>query len=386
RWTIRFLGDEHRMSPDLRAKLASLAASEPDSMVRSQLASSCQRWEAGQALAILGALARRDEDQHDPHIPSAIWWAVERQLRQDRDSVVSVFSDAGLQRAAIVRDFLHERIARALASGASDDDFAACARLLAAAPGDVQAGRIIAGLEQGLEGRRLECVPAPLAAPLARIWKLAQPAPGPALTRLPARLGSQGAAAAPESVRIAMLELLGQIARPKDMDFLCGTLGNAKAQAIELAAISALGHFDQPAIAEVLLARCGSGSPAVRDRSLALLCSRRAWAAALLDAVARGRIKPTELAPAHVQRIAQLADPALLDRLESLWGKVPRTGSPQKKQRIAEIRGLLPEGDKGSALRGKPLFKEHCAVCHKLFGDGESIGPDLTGADRGDLD
>src|SRR5262249_54934013 len=93
-----------------------------------------------------------------------------------------------------------------------------------------------------------------------------------------------------------------------------------------------------------------------------------------------------DLTPAHVQLIAQLSDPALLSRLEAAWGKVPRVGSPEKKKRIAEIRGLLPEGDKGSAARGKPLFRENCAVCHKLFGEGESIGPDLTGAERGDLD
>jgi putative heme-binding domain-containing protein len=61
-------------------------------------------------------------------------------------------------------------------------------------------------------------------------------------------------------------------------------------------------------------------------------------------------------------------------------------GSPEKKRRIAEIRGLLPEGDKGSAARGKPIFKENCAVCHKLFDEGESIGPELTGSERGDLD
>jgi putative heme-binding domain-containing protein len=70
----------------------------------------------------------------------------------------------------------------------------------------------------------------------------------------------------------------------------------------------------------------------------------------------------------------------------SLWGKVPRVGSPEKKRRIAEVRGLLPEGDKGNAARGKPIFKDNCAVCHKLFDDGETIGPELTGADRGNLD
>ena len=101
---------------------------------------------------------------------------------------------------------------------------------------------------------------------------------------------------------------------------------------------------------------------------------------------ARREISPRELTPATVQTIARVADLALRQRLEALWGKLPTPGSPEKKQRIAEIRGLLPEGDKGNAARGKPIFKEHCAVCHKLFNEGENIGPELTGADRGNLD
>ena len=117
-----------------------------------------------------------------------------------------------------------------------------------------------------------------------------------------------------------------------------------------------------------------------------MLCTRREWASTLLDAIEHRQIAAKDLTPAHVQLVAQLSDPALLSRLEAAWGKVPRVGSPEKKRRIAEIRGLLPEGDKGNAARGKPIFKENCAVCHKLFDEGESIGPDLTGAERGDLD
>ena len=72
--------------------------------------------------------------------------------------------------------------------------------------------------------------------------------------------------------------------------------------------------------------------------------------------------------------------------LETVWGRVPGPGSPEKVRRIAEVRGFLPEGDKGNAARGPAVFKEHCAVCHKLFDEGESIGPDLTGSERGNLD
>jgi putative heme-binding domain-containing protein len=129
-----------------------------------------------------------------------------------------------------------------------------------------------------------------------------------------------------------------------------------------------------------------SADPSLRARILGLLCTRRDWAGALLDAIKRHHVAAKDLTPAHARLIVQLGDPALAARLESAWGKVPRAGSPEKDRRIAEIRGLLPEGDKGNAARGQPIFKEHCAVCHRLFGEGESIGPDLTGAERGDLD
>ena len=35
---------------------------------------------------------------------------------------------------------------------------------------------------------------------------------------------------------------------------------------------------------------------------------------------------------------------------------------------------------------GAALFKKSCATCHKLYGEGLTIGPDLTGANRSNLD
>jgi putative heme-binding domain-containing protein len=183
-----------------------------------------------------------------------------------------------------------------------------------------------------------------------------------------------------------LIELLGALGRPEDLPVLVAILRRDSKASIQLAAVAALGSFQQPAAAPPLLACYRSASLSVRERILGLLGTRPVWARALLDAIARGEIAAKDLSPAHVQLIAQLPDPRLLERLEAVWGKVPRAGSPQKQQRIAEIRGLLPEGDKGSAARGKAIFKEHCAVCHKLFDEGESIGPDLTGAERGNLD
>jgi putative heme-binding domain-containing protein len=90
--------------------------------------------------------------------------------------------------------------------------------------------------------------------------------------------------------------------------------------------------------------------------------------------------------PSQVLLITQQGDPTLNARLEKLWGKLPGAGTPEKDQRIAEVRGMLPEGDKGDPRRGRKVFEEQCANCHRLFGQGAAIGPDLSGAERGDLE
>jgi putative heme-binding domain-containing protein len=40
----------------------------------------------------------------------------------------------------------------------------------------------------------------------------------------------------------------------------------------------------------------------------------------------------------------------------------------------------------GDVRRGHEIFRKQCAICHKLFGEGESVGPDLTTANRKDRD
>ena len=394
RWAIRLLGDDHRMNSAIEARLVGLATTEPDRAVRSQLASSCQRFGPHDALPILDRLARRDEDATDAHLPNLIWWAFERQLQTDRSAVVSLLCAADARKAPLLQ-IVAERTARVLASDAGPEDFALVARLLDAAPSAGMARPIVVGLDLGLEGRRLVKAPPALVASLERLWKSGG-APGPALIRVCARVGRADAIGTaleiardprkPESERALMIELLGQLGRSQDTGVLLGLIEARSNGPIPLASIAALGHFQDDALSAPLLVRARAGAPVVRDRIIGLLASRPGWARALVDALGRGEIAARELTPATVQAIGRVADPAVIRRLESLWGKMPAPGSPEKKKRIAEIRGLLPEGDKGSAARGKPIFQEHCAVCHKLFDLGENIGPELTGADRGNLD
>jgi putative heme-binding domain-containing protein len=178
---------------------------------------------------------------------------------------------------------------------------------------------------------------------------------------------------------------LGQLARPEALSTLLDLSENPRDKAIFAATMNALGGFQEEAVATRLLARSPTFDATARERILDLLCTRPLWANLLLDDIARGRINPRELRTSHALQIASLNNRDLTARAEKLWGRVPGPGSSERAQRIAEVRGFLAEGDKGNAARGRAVFKENCAICHRLFDEGESIGPDLTGAERKDL-
>ena len=159
-------------------------------MVRSQLASSCQRWEAGDALPILGRLARRDEDATDPHIPNLIWWAFERQLRQrpprGRRAAVQT---RGRAAAACFAWFASGRRA-CWPPRVPTATSRFCARLLAAAPNDQGRRPRRRGMDKGLEGRRLDRAPPALARAADEALVGVRRRPDVVLIRLCARMGN----------------------------------------------------------------------------------------------------------------------------------------------------------------------------------------------------
>jgi putative heme-binding domain-containing protein len=90
--------------------------------------------------------------------------------------------------------------------------------------------------------------------------------------------------------------------------------------------------------------------------------------------------------------MASLKDSELQPRIEKLWGKID-PGSPEEKRNLVnrlklvlKPSGVVGRDAKGDVAEGKKLFQATCGLCHKLFGEGNSIGPDLTGADRKNTD
>jgi putative heme-binding domain-containing protein len=118
-----------------------------------------------------------------------------------------------------------------------------------------------------------------------------------------------------------------------------------------------------------------------------VLAARPAWAAALLDAVDAGMVPPADLRPPILRALGALGDAAIAARVEQRWGRV-RATEGDKPQQIARWKQRLRPAALARAdlHRGRNVYEANCAACHKLFGVGGDLGPELTGSNRADLD
>jgi putative heme-binding domain-containing protein len=153
------------------------------------------------------------------------------------------------------------------------------------------------------------------------------------------------------------------------------------------AARQALAKFGDQDAPGLLLAKWPDRSIEWRMANVDTLSSRPAWAKALLSAVKSGKLAASEISPAQARQIRALGDAELSQLLASVWGDTRDTPEARKKE-IAEWKGKLTPAALASAdaAKGEAIFTAACASCHKLYGKGAAIGPELTGSDRHNID
>jgi putative heme-binding domain-containing protein len=69
-----------------------------------------------------------------------------------------------------------------------------------------------------------------------------------------------------------------------------------------------------------------------------------------------------------------------------IWGPIDAVAK-EKQATFEKYRALLTSDRlaKADASTGRALFRKTCGGCHRLFELGGRIGPELTGANRGDM-
>jgi putative heme-binding domain-containing protein len=184
--------------------------------------------------------------------------------------------------------------------------------------------------------------------------------------------------------RIASIEALIDH-HPTDLASLLQELLEEKA--VRQTAIRGLATVPHPATPDQLLRLYPRLSKQEQADVIATLSTRKEFARALLTAVENAVVPRSDVSAFAARQIYSLNDAALTNRLRAVWGEIRETAT-DKRQTIARYQQLLTPSYLRTANleNGKAIFANTCQQCHKLRGEGGSIGPDLTGSNRSNLE
>ncbi len=130
-------------------------------------------------------------------------------------------------------------------------------------------------------------------------------------------------------------------------------------------------------VAPLLLAKWQMLTPKLREDVVAVLLVRPETANQLVDALSKGTLQVSDLTLDQRETLKNHPDRRLRDaamKVLSATGGLPSADRVKVLERYASTAHA-----KGDAKIGKELFKKNCANCHKHSGEGQEIGPDLTG-------
>lgn len=387
-WGVTLAVDSHKPKNPHLDVLLRMAAEDRAPQVRLALACALQRLSLKDRLPLAQRLIAREEDAEDHHIPLMIWYGIEPLVDQQPADVPKLLLDCRipLVRQNLVRCYLE--------TDPGEMKLAAMIDALGAArdPGvlnDLGRGTLLA-----LEGRR--SVPRPANWPvvykaLSTHADLQVQDHATALAvkfddalviaGLREQLSSNGqeVAARERALQLLLTKL------PADLPpSLHALLSEPPMRAAAIKALAAYQHEQTPA---QLLKIYTKLTAAERADAVQTLVSRPTYAIALLDAVSNKAVPRSDISAGMLRQLQALNHKAVTEKLESIWGTI-RPAAEDRKELAAKYKALLTSTTlaKADIGKGRELFVKNCASCHRLFGEGGQMGPDLTGSQRTNLD
>ncbi len=409
RWVVRALGDKQQGDQKRGdAALVTLARQEADVQVRGQLASTAKRLSAELGLAIVGELLAHSEDVNDPHLPLLIWWALEAHA-DDWPRVKELFNEPDLWQLPMVQQHIAGRLMQRYAASrgnasnsiahdtkdlSAEEAVQRCGELVELAPDKRSRHALLVGMTRAFEGRTMPALPDSLAARLDEY----QRSLGSAGLVIGMRQGDTSAIAEALklvvdgsqelALRASLLRGLGESQHPiAQQTILKIAAGSTGEPALQRTALVALRNFSDATIALEIASRMGSSISAeheLRDTACRTLATRRTWALTLLDEVLQWRLRAADIPTDVAQQLRAYEDPQVAKIAERALGAEVTISSEEKLDQMKRLQTVLAE-QLGDAQQGKAIFMKQCGTCHKIFGEGNSIGPPLDAYERGNL-
>lgn len=149
--------------------------------------------------------------------------------------------------------------------------------------------------------------------------------------------------------------------------------------------LGALGRYDEPSVAQIVLDAYDQLPTNLQPQAIELLTQRSVWSKQLLEAIGQKNIAASVLNVNQVRSLLSSSDKELAALVKSQWGAVRTERNPERETIIRKMHAQLSETT-GDPLQGREVFSRVCGQCHRIYGVGQDVGPEITRNGRGSFE
>ncbi|MEQ8882789.1 MAG: c-type cytochrome, partial [Cyclobacteriaceae bacterium] len=376
-WSIQLICEDQNVSQDVLTQFQSMAQNDPSPVVRLYLSAALQRISHNQRWDLALALSKRKEDVGDHNIPHLLWFGIEPLIMDDPARYLTIATETEIP---MISQYMSRRMVDA------DKMPVLVAALRKKGKNQVN---LLKGFRDGLESRPGTSAPANWDQAYESISNQGGEAAQIALN-IAQQLGDSRAAIqnmatlkdknAPITKRIEALNGLSGQQWPELPALLPDLL---EEEALRNTAIKSIANFTSNTLGQVLLEKYPEFNKTDKLEAIQTLSSRSGYGRMLTDALKDGSIPKSDVPAYAARQLRRVVGNGFVE----VWGPIDQLTGNQKAM-YEKYRDLLTTEAmaKANIKNGKQVFMQTCGPCHKMYGEGGTLGPDITGSNRQNLE
>jgi len=375
-WAIQFLTENKDAAPKVLSKFAEMAVAEKSPVVRLYLASALQRIAQTSRWNIAGGLLTHAEDAEDHNIPKMIWYGIEPLVKENPARALELANNSQIP---MVTQYIARRMVDA---GATET--------LVQTIGKKSKNQVLLleGMRDGLEGRTDIKTPVSWNAVYTKLKQGDKPVAQLAV-ELSNHFGDTEAAKTALSVlknqqasveqRRKSMQMLALRQRPELVKELPVLIRDKN---LSLDGIRAVAAYDNEPLARLLIENYPGFNAAEKSEAIQTLASRPKSGWLLTQAISKNVIAKKDIPTYVARQLRRVVGSGFVE----VWGPIDHVAFDEKTYK--KYKTLLSDKavSEANAGKGRMIFSRTCAPCHKMYGEGGIIGPELTGSNRSNVD
>jgi putative heme-binding domain-containing protein len=375
-WAIQLLCEDKNPSEKAMAEFIKMAKEDKSPVVRLYLASAMQRMNEQSAWKIASELAQHKEDSEDHNLPKMIWFGLEPLVKANPKAGLELLKNTKIN---MISNYIARRLMDA-------NEHALLVTYLEKNTQNIVP--ILEGMRDGLDERIDLKAPKNWNA-ISKKLKLRKGEVAKLASLISQRFGetdaTQNNLALLKNKNSSILqkkEALNYLAAAKRVE-LKNELPNLFNQSpLRMDVISAIANFNEDNLGALIVSNYKTLSLAEKRRAIETLSSRPKYGWQLTQALKNQTIPKSDIPAYTARQLLRVVGSGFIE----YWGPIEQEQSLEKA--YIKYRNILTPAAilEANAAKGEIVFQKSCGSCHKMYGNGGNIGPELTGSNRANLD